>query len=111
MTIQYLQAGEHRLPDLHLPYQPKANKYARMRKMYLKNHRPNLYTTLLLKGELSQHLSDTGMRAQHQVEVLMAQLANETIPPPPGDAISMAVYQNALLKTAEAQILPQTVFA
>ena len=111
MEIKYLQAGEHRLPNLFMPYQPKGNKYAQMRKMYLKNHKPNLYTAMILKGELSNHLFETGLRAQHQVEVLMAQLANQTTAPSPGDTISMAAYQNALLKTAEAQVLPQTVFA
>lgn len=33
-------------------------KYGRMRRRYLKEHRPALYNTLLLNGTLSQHLAE-----------------------------------------------------
>ncbi|MBQ7474127.1 MAG: TnpV protein, partial [Oscillospiraceae bacterium] len=52
MTIQYHKSGDYYLPNLVLEdteVQP-IGKYGRMRKCYLKEHRPVLYSNLLLSG-------------------------------------------------------------
>lgn len=50
MEITYSQRGDYLIPDLILSeeeHQP-IGKYGRMRKRYLKEHRPVIYSTLLL---------------------------------------------------------------
>ena len=56
MEISYSQCGDYLIPDLILPEaeQKPIGKYGRMRKHYLKDHRPVLYSNLLLSGKLQQ---------------------------------------------------------
>ena len=58
MTIQYHKSGNYYLPNLVLEEteaQP-IGKYGRMRKQYLKEHRPVLYSNMLLKGRPLERL-------------------------------------------------------
>ena len=43
--MTYIQNGDYQIPDLKLSQQPEKplGKYGRMRKTYLKEHRPILY--------------------------------------------------------------------
>ena len=47
-------------PDLLPPKEdaPTCGKYGRMRRTYLKEHRPAPYTNLLLSGKLNAHLNE-----------------------------------------------------
>ena len=111
MKITYLQAGEHRIPNLTMPPQPKLNKYALMRKTYLKEHRPSLYTTLMLKGELSRHLAETGERTQAQVDQVMEHLSGLATAPRSGDTLSNTAFRSRLLMQAEEMVFPETIYA
>ena len=53
----YTQVGDYLLPDLIIDEaeQQPIGKYGRMRKRYLKEHRPILFSNLLLSGKLDQH--------------------------------------------------------
>ena len=48
--MTYIQNGDYLIPDLKLSQQPEKplGKYGRMRKTYLKEHRPILYNQMLL---------------------------------------------------------------
>ena len=50
-NLSYTQTGDYLLPNLTL-HQPKTplGKYGRLRRTYLKKHRPVLYNTMLLNG-------------------------------------------------------------
>ena len=49
MKLTYHRCGDYLLPDLTIPDEPVAlGKYGRMRKTYLKEHKPILYNALLL---------------------------------------------------------------
>ena len=52
-NVTYSTIGDYQLPNLTLS-QPKIplGKYGRMRRTYLMNHRPVLYSTMLLNGSL-----------------------------------------------------------
>ncbi len=65
------------LPNLELPEQPNLNigKYGKMRLDFLKKHRRGTYTTLLTKGRLSEHLSNTDEEARTMVDSLTSELA------------------------------------
>ena len=56
----YTEVGEILIPDLKQNSTDTVclSKYGRMRKHYLKDHRPVLYTNLLLSGKLFQHLDE-----------------------------------------------------
>ena len=50
-------------------------KYGRMRKAYLKTHRPILYNQLLMQEKLYPHLIEIEETAQRRLEQMMPQLA------------------------------------
>ena len=52
-NLSYTQTGDYLLPNLTL-HQPKnpLGKYGRLRRTYLMNHRPVVYSTMLLNGTL-----------------------------------------------------------
>jgi hypothetical protein len=46
-----------------------------MRRRYLKEHRPALYSNMLLTGRLDQHLAEIDRSCEEQLEFIMQQLA------------------------------------
>ena len=54
-----------------------AGKYGRMRKRYLKEQRPMLYTNLLTTGKLDQHLAEIDETCEGRMELLTLQMAKQ----------------------------------
>lgn len=75
--LTYTQSGDYLIPNLTLE-EPAAvqplGKYGRMRKTYLKEHRPILYNNLLLSGKLTEHLAEIDETANQRLEQLMPEL-------------------------------------
>ena len=78
-NLTYTQNGDYLIPDLSLSEQPEKplGKYGRMRKAYLKEHRPILYNQLLMSEKLYPHLLEIDETAQSRLEQLMPQLAKD----------------------------------
>ena len=78
MTIQYYKSGDYYLPDLQLqaPELSSIGKYGRMRKQYLKEHRPILFSNLLLSEELYPHLAEINQSCVERMELLIRQMAD-----------------------------------
>lgn len=77
--LTYIQNGDYLIPDLKLTEQPQKplGKYGRMRKAYLKEHRPILYNQLLMTEKLYPHLQEIDETAQSRLEQLIPQLAKD----------------------------------
>ena len=77
--LTYLRCGDYDIPNLKLSEQPETSigKYGRMRKSYLKEHRPILYNQLLMSEKLYPHLLEIDETAQSRLEQMMPQLAKE----------------------------------
>ena len=77
--LTYTKNGDYRIPDLKLTEQPEKplGKYGRMRKAYLKDHRPLIYNQLLLTEKLYPHLIEIDETAQSRLEQMMPQLAKD----------------------------------
>jgi len=75
----YTQVGDYLLPDLIIDEteQQPIGKYGRMRKRYLKEHRPVLFTNLLLSGKLDQHLTEIDRACTERMELLTRQMADQ----------------------------------
>ena len=75
--MNYIQNGDYLIPDLKLSEQPEKplGKYGRMRKTYLKEHRPILYNQLLMTEKLYPHLLEIDETANSRLEQMMPQLA------------------------------------
>ena len=74
----YTQVGDYLLPDLIIDEaeQQPIGKYGRMRKRYLKEHRPILFSNLLLSGKLDQHLTEIDRACTERMDLLTRQMAD-----------------------------------
>ena len=75
----YTEVGDYLLPDLILDEaeQQPIGKYGRMRKRYLKEHRPILFSNLLLSGKLDQHLAEIDHACVERMDLLTWQMADQ----------------------------------
>ena len=73
MPHTYIRCGDYDIPNLKLSEQPETSigKYGRMRKSYLKEHRPILYNHLLMSEKLYPHLLEIARTAQERVETML----------------------------------------
>ena len=75
--ITYSRCGDYFIPDLALQEEdlPSIGKYGRMRKRYLKEHHPVLFSELLLSGQLFPHLVEIDQTCEGRMELLVLQMA------------------------------------
>ena len=75
--LTYIRCGDYDIPNLKLSEQPETSigKYGRMRKSYLKEHRPILYNHLLMSEKLYPHLLEIEETANSRLEQMMPRLA------------------------------------
>ena len=75
--LTYTRRGDYYSPDLDLSDadQPPLGRYGRMRLNYLREHRPGLYTRLVLSGKLYEHLAEIDQTSRRQMEQIISQIA------------------------------------
>ena len=73
MELNYIRTGDYELPNLTLNDNKKGtiNKYGMLRLDYLKTHKKALYTTLLMKDELTNHLVSVSKDAENLLNNMM----------------------------------------
>ena len=78
MELNYIKVGDYLLPNLTIEKQKieKINKYGYLRLHYLKENNKPLYTTLLMKNELTNHLVSVSIEAENRLNILMEQCKN-----------------------------------
>ena len=114
--IVYKQHGNYLLPDLGLTdaEQQPLGKYGIMRMRYLEQHRPGLFTRLLLSGQLMEHLQEIESSAQNRLELLMDLLVkqnNVTEELKSHDQMAWVGMMNNLKNQAEETVLTELIFA
>jgi hypothetical protein len=69
MELNYVQRGDYLLPALKLsdpPDAPPIGRYGKMRRAFLREHRPIEYSRLLLPEQLFPHLREVGAIADER---------------------------------------------
>ena len=74
--LTYTRCGDYYIPDLKLSEQPGApiGKYGRMRQRYLKEHRPGLYSSLILSEKLYLHLLEVDREARERMDAMLPRM-------------------------------------
>ena len=74
--LTYIRCGDYDIPNLKLSEQPETSigKYGRMRKSYLKKHRPILYNHLLMSEKLYPHLIEIDRAARERMEAMLPRM-------------------------------------
>lgn len=115
--LTYTQNGDYLIPDLKLTEEPEAaplGKYGRMRRQYLKEHRPILFQKLVLEEKLYPHLRETDETAHRRLSEMMPQMAKEagvTEALKAADPMKWVGLMNTLKAQAEEIILNELVFS
>ena len=102
--ITYTRCGDYNIPNLALSETETKplGKYGRMRKNYLKEHRPVLWSSLILSENLYPHLREIDETANRRMEQLMAaMLASAPAPDKENRQMAWAQHRNALKAQGE----------
>ena len=77
----YRQEGDYLIPNLALPEEPEyqIGKYGRMRRSYLKEHRPVLYANYLTSGTLHRHLAEIDQACNKRMEIIISAMAKQEV--------------------------------
>ena len=75
--LRYIKCGEYFIPDLGLTEQEQKplGKYGIMRKKYLEEKQPGLYTKMILSGKLYEHLAEIDQTCRSRLEQMIPQMA------------------------------------
>ena len=75
--LNYTLHGDYYLPDITVEPGKHLGKYGRARLQYLKEHRSNYFTRLLLSGKLYVDLNETDAEAQRLLETIIPAMAKQ----------------------------------
>lgn len=73
MKLNYIEIGDYLLPNLTIKNQNygEINKYGYLGLEYLKVHKKDFYTTLLMQDELTNHLVSVSNECEERLKTLM----------------------------------------
>lgn len=113
--LSYTLHGDYYFPDLTIPEtdQKPMGRYGRMRLHYLREHRPGLYTRLILSGKLYDHLAEIDETSRERLDRMIPQMAqaegiNEALKA--RDPMAWVGQMNALKHHAEEVILNELIY-
>ena len=111
----YRQEGDYLIPNLALPDEPEyqIGKYGRMRRNYLKEHRPVLYASLLTSGTLHRHLAEIDQACNERMEIIISDMARQeavTEALKAADQMEWVRRMNSIRSRAEEIVLTELVY-
>ena len=111
----YTRVGDVLLPDLTLgeTESKPLGKYGRMRRRYLKEHRPVLFSNLILSGKLYDHLAEIDRTCGDRLERIIQQMKTQegvTEKLKADDQIEWIWRMNSIQIRAEEIVLSELVY-
>ena len=114
--LKYIGSGDYLLPNLRMSTQENKplSKYGRLRKGYLKEHRPVLFTSLLLSEKLYPHLAEIDQTCTDRLERIVRQMkgqegVTETLKA--SDPMEWVRRMNSIQNRAEEIALQEVVYS
>ncbi len=113
--IHYTMHGDYYFPDISASdSHTDIGHYGRMRKAYLEEHRPGLYTRLILSGKLYDHLAETDQVCRDRMKRMIAQMAeaegiNEKLKA--SDQLGWISRMNSIRSQAEEIVLQEIIYS
>ena len=115
MEISYSQCGDYLIHNLVLPEEEQhtIGKYGRMRKRYLKERHPVIYSELLLTEKLYPHLREIDEACEVRMELLVLQMAKQegvTEVLKTADQMAWIGKMNSIRNRAEEIVLHELIY-
>ena len=116
MELTYTQCGDYLIPNLVLSDTKEYHigKYGRMRRAYLKEYRPAIYSTLLLTEKLFSHLSEIDAACKTRLDIIETALMRRegvTEALKAADQMEWVRRRNGIHSRAEEIVLHELVYA
>ena len=115
MELTYSQCGDYLIPNLVLAdtQEYHVGKYGRMRRADLKEHRPALYSSLLLTEKLFPHLAETDAACKIRLDIIEAEMMRKegvTEALKASDQMEWVRRRNSIHNRAEEIVLHELVY-
>ena len=115
MELTYTKCGDYLIPDLVLSDTKEYHigKYGRLRRAYLKEHRPILYTDLIVTEKLLPHLEEIDIACRERLEIIekaMMQQEGVTEALKAADQMAWVRSMNSIHNRAEEIVLAGLVY-
>ncbi|MDL2258606.1 TnpV protein [Eubacteriales bacterium OttesenSCG-928-K08] len=115
-NLMTIQTGDYRIPALTLSQQPELEigKYGQMRKRYLKEQKPAIYSHMLLMETLYPHLLEINQMVSEQVkqsEARMAQAEGVTEALKQSDQMEWVQRMNNIRHRAEELVITEIIYS
>ena len=116
MDLTYTEVGDYLIPNIAVPETPHhtLGKYGRMRRNYLKEHRPIVWNQMILDGTLWGHLANVDQICYERMDTLiegMKQTRDITEELKARDQLRWVGEMNNIHAAAEEIVLREVVFA
>ena len=117
MELTYTKCGDYYIPDLGLDGDEEERplgRFGSLREKYLREHHHGTYTSMLLTGRLSDHLSEIDRSADEMIERVIAQMAKAegvTEALKAADQMAWVQRMNSIRHRAEEIVLSDLVYA
>lgn len=116
MNLTYEKNGDYLIPMLQMDEQPEGTltKYGLMRKNYLQEHKKGIYTGLLLKGKLKEHLLTIQEQAEQRMDLLTGQMMKQEGVTEKLKAENQMLWvqkMNSIRQSAEEIVLTELVYS
>ena len=112
MKLTYTRKGDYLYPNLTISSdtQHTIGKYGLLRKSFLKEHKPDLYQSMLLTGKLDVHLADIDRDVQRRLERIVEQMLNSNPAPSKEDQLGWVAHMNGVTAAAEETVLTELIY-
>ena len=112
MEVTYRKESDYLIPNLAVSENNQPiGKYGMLRRTYIKQSRPSLYSTLMITGKLTQHLLQIDRTAKERIEQMVSQMTKqENIPDKATNQMAWVQMMNNLRHSAEETVLTELVY-
>lgn len=113
-NLTYTKNGDYLIPDLKLEDTKPLGRYGRMRRDYLKEHRPVLFNAMMVNGKLYPHLNEieqTMNRRREQMMPELMQAAGVTEELKARDPMTWVGLMNTCKAQAEEILLTELIYS
>jgi len=116
MGGSYRRVGDYFVPNIHLEESSayQLGKYGRMRKRYLEEHRPVLFSRMVLDGSLWKHLAEVDAVCRERMERTVSAMARQegvSEKLKAADPLEWVRRMNSIHSRAEEMICSEVVYA
>ena len=110
----YTQVDDVLIPDLSVEESRPFGRWGRMRRRYLRDHHPAVYSNMLLGGTLYQHLAEIDKAADERINLITKQFADKrgiTEKLKAANQLRWVQEMNAIRASAEEAVLSELIYA